>query len=119
MTPTEERELLELAAQAYGLLPLEDGLELDIGPNGVALMICGNGETYYFDSLHDSGDCFDLAAHCKIDVLQYSDEVIAQTIVGNDVMDGRVSLEWESERPAATRLAVTRAAAEIGRRMKG
>lgn len=109
MTPTEERELLELAAKACGY-------DMELARRKIANLD--------WNSLHNSGDCFDLAAHLKLDIIHDVDGLAGNLCV--EVRDhlGKYKSAFEcfsgeSERPAATRLAVTRAAAEIGRRMKG
>ena len=116
MTPAEERELLELAAKARGL----------------EYEVVGDFLGYLWDlkrgcrwtSLHDSGDCFDLAAHLCFSTYHMSDRHTGIRLV--EVHDPFVNcipvvekFNFEKQRLAATRLAVTRAAAEIGRRMKG
>lgn len=109
MTPTEERELLELAAKAYGYKPIRSSDDF------TGLLLEGVQEPW--NPLHNSGDCFDLAVRLKLDLIQADKWVTAQSydlyvVKSQDLAD-------ESERLAATRLAITRAAAEIGRRMKG
>lgn len=109
MTPAEERELLELAAKACDI------------PYGRDRFICGvnvGGISYpRWNPLHNSGDCFDAAAKCRAEI-SHLDKAVHVTIkFPLKAMESFESFDNESERPAATRLAVTRAVAEIGRAM--
>ena len=124
-----DRELLELAAKAAGLdvywghashqfiwKNKESGHEYQ--------------EPIFWNPLADDGDALRLAVKLRIDLLLwiYTDSVLAQTSIGA----GRgIPLQGEYVRPvndhkepkgndpyAATRRAIVRAAAEIGRNMK-
>lgn len=103
-----DRELLVQAAKAAGLLP-SPGNDVDISPDG-GLMICG-GKVLHWNPLTDDGDAMRLAVHLRFEVDNYYGEVASgeegerrQTLIGDD-----------TDRCAATRRAIVRAAAEIGR----
>lgn len=112
MTPTEERALLELAAKAYGL-------EYDLDGDHGLLIPKGGLDQMYWLPHRNSGDCFDLSAYLKLDIRHIGPCVRIVSTKKRHVFSIDEIVSDESERPAATRLAVTRAAAEIGRRMQG
>lgn len=110
MTPTEERELLELAAKACGF----------------EYSCYRDGYLYGFDyvpwsTLHNSGDCFDAIEKLgpQVFIFRREKEICVYTFDRFDkpIKAGAI-FDKESERLAATRLAVTRALAEIGRAMR-
>ena len=112
--------MLKFAAKAAGidLQETEDGFEADFDDSRV------------WNPITDDGDALRLAVKLRIDLLLwiYTDSVLAQTSIGA----GRgIPLQGEYVRPvndhkepkgndpyAATRRAIVRAAAEIGRNMK-
>jgi hypothetical protein len=99
------RELLELAAKAAGIAAVwSDG-------EGLA---CWNdaGYRYFWSPLADDGDALRLAVKCKIDVVQFSLLVRADVAGLPDVRE-----LYNGDPLAATRKAIVRAAAEIGRHM--
>ncbi len=101
-----DRELLELAAKAAGILPLPDGKELDAAPDG-GLMICGGGEVKYWNPRDDDGDALRLAVK-TLD----SDQIEAIWAEVNAMRHKSFADEV-----AATRRAIFHAAAEVGRNM--
>ena len=105
-----DRELLELAAKAADIeLWHEDvftkGLTQKISQSGV---LCWN-------PLTDDGDALRLAVKLKIDVKHYDDYVVGW-FDGGYIGTGKIM--YEGDAYAATRRAITRAAAEIGKAMK-
>ena len=109
---TTDRELLELAAKAARV-----ELEWD-GPPDIWQPMYYQGKTYHgWNPLIDDGDALRLAVRCGI-VIEYRREVPAcfayhyalklEVMQRNDQLDPY----------AATRRAIVRAAAEIGRNMK-
>ena len=96
-----DRELLELAAKAAGIdshLLIAD----DKAPDGYRS----------WNPLTDDGDALRLAVKCEIAMLFYDGEANAFNRTLND------NVERGSDPLAATRRAIVRAAAEIGRSMK-
>ena len=104
MTDTTDRELLELAAKA-------GGVELGYWcPNNGAFW-CGE----YWNPLMDDGDALRLAVKLGLDIEMQEDCVYAN---GFDVQNYQL-FEWHNDEPlAATRRAIVRTAAEIGKGMK-
>jgi len=105
-----DRQLLELAAKAAGI-----NLEWDGHPDKWQPMYY-EGKTYHsFDPLTDDGDALRLAVKLHMDVRApkcVNDSAKANNIYSCDVHDD------EPDPYAATRRAIVRAAAEIGRSMK-
>ena len=105
-----DRELLELAAKAAGheilqVREYEDG-------SGWWAVIRYDGSAMDFDPLGDDGDALRLAAHLQIDVWHRQGHVGA----GHPHKGLIRSFEAEStDRAAATRRAIVRAAAELAR----
>ena len=99
-----DRELLELAAKA-------GGVELGYWcPNNGAFW-CGE----YWNPLDDDGDALRLAVKLGLDIEMQEDCVYAN---GFDVQNYQL-FEWHNNDPyAATRRAIVKAAAEIGKGMK-
>ena len=102
-----DRELLELTAKAAGYKL-----------SGVHNMIWSDAEAEYVDwnPLTDDGDALRLAVACKL--LIDTDHCCAMPINRTGEAEG----DWsdgmlDDDRGAATRLAIVRAAAEIGRAM--
>jgi hypothetical protein len=93
-----DRELLELAAKAAGL-------------EVVTPTMLTYGQ---WNPLTDDGDAFRLAVKLKIDVKHYDDYVVGW-FDGGYIGTGKIM--YEGEPYAATRRAITRAAAEIGKAM--
>lgn len=108
-----DRELLELAAKAAGVEvhPTVEGKDClaIIDPSGY----WGN-EHRYWNPLTDDGDAVRLLVACSLDISFQEDGVYAS---GFDVQNHQL-FEWHNDESAATRRAIVRAAAEIGRNMK-
>ena len=110
-----EREMMELAAKAAGieLKPLEvtnkTGDDRFIGYMTDPSQ-CQRG---WFDPLNDDGDALRLAVKLNIHVLRYETMTTARPLFGIFGYDERD----DGDPYAATRLAIFRAAVEIGRGM--
>ena len=105
-----DRKLLELAAKAAGLkLSFYDGVHRNATGADPAMNICAFP---VWNPLNDDGDALRLAVKLKIDTL-HRREVWATT-AGKGL---QLSEAFDEDPCAATRLAITRAAAEIGRAM--
>ena len=93
-----DREMLELAAKAAGIDPKWDGLYWQWNP------------------LTDDGDALRLAVKLRLGInLTYEDVAI----VGQEHTQAQFCLEQNGDDPyAATRRAIVRAAAELGKGMK-
>ncbi len=107
-----DRELLELAAKAAGLeihKQIQAKRDSSIDPEAAGLFIV-NGSTWW-NPLTDDGDALRLAVKLQIDIAfeGYPDIVWS---------DDNWSEPAGSDRYAATRRAIVRAAAEIGKGMK-
>lgn len=104
-----DRELLELAAKAAGI-------ELRWHPDGTAYSD-SRCKDYWgvWNPLTDDGDALRLAVKCNLDIELQEDCVFAN---GFEVQNHQL-FEWHKDDPyAATRRAIVRSAAEIGRNMK-
>jgi hypothetical protein len=98
-----DKELLELAAKAAGV-------ECKKTPIGFYLL----DEDRNWNPLTDDGDALRLAVKLKIDVKHYDDYVVGW-FDGGYIGTGKIM--YEGEPYAATRRAITRAAAAIGKAM--
>jgi len=113
--PAADRELLELAARAIGAVRVED-VE---GENWVNLHFADGSTIFHWNSLVHGDDAFNLMVDLDLEVIPSgawvgggSSELAALVQSG----DGIEEVEVHAGDPrAATRRAVTRAAAEIGR----
>jgi hypothetical protein len=113
-----DRELLELAAKAADVK--YDAEASKPHPKrgvfwGLWLVIDGEPSEYqrrYWNPLTDDGDALRLAVRLKIDVKHYDDYVVGW-FDGGYIGTGKIM--YEGEPYAATRRAITRAAAEIGK----
>lgn len=102
-----EREMLELAAKAAGIT------YFDVTPRGVS---CENG--YLWNPRADDGDAFRLAVKLNMGVSIPVHKTIRADVI--TFRDPFVNIREKGDDPyAATRLAITRAAAEIGKTMEG
>lgn len=106
-----DKELLQLAAKACGSLHYEDGLGLWI------VIESDGGRGKWWNPLADDGDALRLAVALDIDVLRNVHETTAVHDCGD------IDSNWKSEKDggdkyAATRRAIVRCAAEIGRQMQ-
>ena len=115
---TTDRELLELAAKAagYSVMGVGDGR---YGGNVVFYM---GQDQLYWNPLTDDGDAFRLAVKLRLDILldraavqSPCVEVLANT--GADIEPFAIETIEGNDPYAATRRAIVRAAAEIGRAM--
>lgn len=109
MTTTDDKTLLELAAKAAGITPInvtEDGVVY-----GESAMECD-----YWNPLTDAGDALRLAVKLKMDIVYDFDRVMV--VYGDG--DATFTTEYFYDLPkpidqyAATRRAIVRAAASIG-----
>ena len=99
-----DRELLELAAKAAGY---EVARESDTG-RGFLL----TGVQHVWNPLTDDGDALRLAVKLQLDVLQGSPTLVQ---VVNHQTGGYADEPASPDRSAATRRAIVRAAAELGK----
>ncbi len=110
-----EREMLEMAARAAGIVSLRWGIDKpERQINGEGQFI---GATW--NPLTDDGDAFRLAVALHMRVKYH--EALGQTLVwlSGSEREFQVNVEDCGRDPlAATRLAITRAAASIGEKMR-
>ena len=100
-----DRELLELAAEAagYDVTWLKDSQFIHDGDD-------------WWDPLTDDGDAFRLAVAIKMDISANNDFAQACCVIGHRCIYEEI--ECNGDALAATRRAITSAAAEIGKDMK-
>ncbi len=104
-----DRELLELAAKAAGIYYWIDA-------DAVVTHSDTPGSTREWNPLTDSGDAFELYVKLRLTVNCSYDDV---AICGQEFTQKEVFIERNGEDPlAATRRAIVRAAAAIGKEMK-
>jgi hypothetical protein len=107
-----DRELLELAAKAAEIERGEDRLDC-------AISITENGRHRslpQWNPLTDDGDALQLAVKLRIDLDQYADSVRCLRSEDFDDSEGTEAVEnLGQDQYAATRRAIVRAAAEIGK----
>lgn len=111
-----DRELLELAAKAAGIRHIEYTNDYD-GRDG--LMLCDEigRHTSMWNPLTDDGDALRLAVKLRLEMYYTHAYVVCRAAPGLD--SDRLPVEMFDNDPyAATRRAIVRAAAEIGRRME-
>lgn len=110
-----DRELLELAAKAAGI----SGQFTEQMPEaGYPRYCCGIGYLAMWNPLTDDGDALRLAVKLHLLILPSSPESIRGTVTADSWGLCFESTEEVSDDPyAATRRAIVRAAAEIGRAM--
>lgn len=107
-----DRELLELAAKAAG----EDVEWHDIGSYFYRKSCNWPAEKGFFNPLHDDGEALRLAVRLRLDVMFF--EGLQEVHSAHCTVDFSATGERYGENvEAATRRAITRAAAEIGRAM--
>ena len=101
-----DRELLELAAKAAGIL-----LDWEFGPRLAALPPLDkmNPAVGWWNPLADDGDALRLAVKLKIHISGFFDKVTT------DTDDRSFCEEYKGDPYSATRRAIVRAAAEIGK----
>jgi hypothetical protein len=107
-----DRELLELAAKALGI-------NLYWTKDGNKLFRRDGGEQKPWNPLENDGDALRLVVKLRIDLDQYADSVRCLRSPDFDDWEGTEVVENLGKDPyAATRRAIVRAAAEIGKDMK-
>lgn len=102
-----DKQMLELAAKAAG------HTDFEYDESGSLLIATGDGLSYFWNPITDDGDALRLAVKLQIVFGKYDDYANAAPLGENDI-DIVVWLHQEKDPYAATRLAITRAAAEIG-----
>lgn len=108
----DDRELLELAAKAAGINLARDARGTYVVIDGVS----GSGDIW--NPLTDDGDALRLAVKLLIDVI-YSDQKDNDAwVMAGPGIDCVEDVDGEVSRSSATRRAIVRAAAEIGKEMK-
>lgn len=114
-----DRELLELAAKAAGLKHVDySGIDYD-GRLGIVLVDEIGRHCSDWNPLADDGDALRLAADLSIDVM-FAKEIHpmhAHKVVSAFTSDNQRFDELMHDKMRATRRAIVRAAAEIGRNM--
>ena len=118
-----DRELLELAAKAAGIEFAEQNDDVQIQQYVERAFVLKNGATW--NPLTDDGDALRLAVKLNMrtwirdqDFMHHNHHVEVQGDIGSGVTTGHVLIEpIQSDPYAATRRAIVRAAAEIGRDM--
>ena len=103
-----DKELLELAAKAAGLIVRDDVGQSD---DGLAIGN-GDGDLVSWNPLTDDGDALRLAVKLRMHVSVFGDAIGIGTPGG-----GYTETKWVDDVNSATRRAITRAAAEIGKAM--
>jgi len=112
-----DRELLELAAKAADYQFSTSMRSLSQPP--VPVILAESGRWKQWDPLHDDGDALRLAVKLNLDVqIDFNEEEAKVYIYGGWVGEGIEEELGELDRYQATRRAITRAAAEIGRQME-
>jgi hypothetical protein len=118
------REMLEWAAKAAGMkVPTkEDYPWAYIDHHGIHRDISCGGDgsrMSHWNPLVSDGDAFRLAVKLKLDIFFHPSRVEAHVAGGRIPAISNIAREeYEDDPLAATRLAIVRAAAEIGRSMK-
>lgn len=109
-----DRELLEFAAKAAGYVL---GPEWDCYETGIWVNGTGRGDGFLWSPLIDDGQALRLAVEMRmtVDVHLWRDEV--QVRAYDKLRGGMYHVDESGETVAATRRAVVRAAAEIGKAM--
>lgn len=118
-----DRELLELAAKAAGYEKFAykegDALELRHGYKCALFVDVSDDEFFYWNPLSSSGDAFRLAAKLRLSITHVNNEFVAVETLPDETKPAEWHwFEYYENYPdeyAATRRAITRAAAEIGR----
>lgn len=105
-----DKELLEFAARAAGYKDWVDFSEIVGEP---ALSIRDKGGPGMWSPLTDDGDALRLACRLSADI--FINQATVRVEIGRNVVVEDIS---GGDKPAATRRAIARAAAEIGKGMK-
>ena len=118
---TMDRELLKLAAKAAGitLKPMQINNVSEQGDDRFIgyMTDCEQWPRGWFDPLTDDGDALRLAVKLNIDLRFYPDSEITEPWVETAADGGNADEALSPDPYAATRRAIVRAAAEIGRAM--
>lgn len=107
-----DQELLELAAKAAGIEYTGDGYA-----RATLSVEHGHYENYPWNPLTDDGDALRLAVKLEMNVYSGYRKMIAELLSDGDEPNIHCSEAIGSDPCDATRLAIVRAAAEIGRAM--
>lgn len=114
ITTLSDRELLELAAKAAGLKIIADGAY-----NKGVIIDLPRGRSALWNPLHNDGDAFRLAVRLNLIIEPPRDNGFAHVYHYHrslEVAERRSAITHEAEL-TATRRAIVRAAAEIGKKM--
>jgi len=106
-----DKELLELAAKAAGYSHVGYDTNISSGKYMEALDI---GDRYW-NPLTDDGDALRLAVKLNLDINCYSKSVETSACLYSDGISHRCIERTNQDKYAATRRAIVRAAAEIGK----
>jgi hypothetical protein len=110
-----DRELLELAAKAAGFTDAAWAAE----QASICTVQAGKGFRPFWNPLTDDGDALRLAVKLRIDLDQYADSVRCLRSEDFDDSEGTEAVEnLGQDQYAATRRAIVRAAAEMGKGME-
>lgn len=108
-----DRELLELAAKAW----IRSGMRLECPDDEDGIYVCRdqsrNGHTW--NPLKDDGDALRLAVRLHLDIEFWRG--FCEVVVSDGDVDFLASEMYSDDMLAATRRAIVRAAAEIGKSM--
>lgn len=107
-----DRELLELAAKAAGMPPTPKGEEI---PGHIQVVFSCEGRPW--NPLADDGDALRLAVVLGVEVWPINDIEITKALPLGLIFDEVISEKHGNDKYAATRRAIVRAAAEIGKAM--
>lgn len=109
-----DRELLELAAKAAGNLA-----QWDCSDRGMMVLAPSGIDTLTWNPLTDDGDALRLAVKLGLFIDTYQPATTVGNVVDKDSLACKTRVEDQGNDPhAATRRAIVRAAAEIGKDMK-
>lgn len=112
-----DREMLEWAAKAAGIVGQVEEFYLRLGDKEPILAVgTDNGGYGVWDPLTDDGDALRLAV--KLNIASAVDETAASAMVSLDEVSWCDLKEVSNDPYAATRRAIVRAAAEIGKEKK-
>ena len=101
-----DRELLEFAAKA-------SGINLDVFIDNKTIRRDKDGQPIYWNPLTDDGDALRLAISINLRIFRFETMCTVQPMFCNWAVDERD----DGDKYAATRRAIVRAAAEIGKSM--
>ena len=117
-----DRELLELAAKAAGIDAfsfVEHVKDYDSTHCGAQALQIGSSSHETWNPLTDDGDALRLAVNLGIHIEQNTAFKRACALwYGKSVLREELFVSWGDDKYAATRRAIVRAAAEIGRQMQ-